>query len=72
MSIGLWWINNYDRRKPKHLEQKFYQCQCTTNSTWNSIASTLGIHSNRPMSNHLSHGTAHIDNTFADGSGHVP
>jgi len=24
------------------------------------------------MSNHLSHGTAHIDNTFADISGHVP
>jgi hypothetical protein len=57
MSIGLWWINNYDRRKP--------------NSTWNSFASTLGIYSNRPMSNHLIHGTAHIDNTLADVSGHV-
>jgi len=69
--MGHWWINN-DRRKPKHLEQNLYQCQSTKNPTWNSMASKLGIHGDRPVFNHLSHGTAHIDNIYADASGHVP
>jgi hypothetical protein len=69
MSTGHWWNN--DKIKPKHPEQNSYQWQSTMNPTQNSMASDLNLHSDRPMTNHLSHGTAHLDDTYTDAGGHV-
>ena len=70
MSTEHWWNNN-DKRKPKHPEQNLYQCQSITNPTQNSMASDLDLHGDRPITNHLSHGTAHLDDTHTDGGSHV-
>jgi len=65
-----WWNNN-DKRKPKYPEQSLYQCHSITNPTQNSMASDLDLNSDGPMTYHLSHGRAHIDNTYTDAGGHV-
>jgi hypothetical protein len=70
MTMEYWWQNN-DKRKPKHPEQNLYQCQSIMNPTQKSMASDLDLHSDRPMTNHLGHGKAHLDDTHTDAGSHV-
>jgi hypothetical protein len=53
-----WW-NDINRRKPKNLEKDLSQCHLsTTNPTWIDPGANLGVYGVRPVTNHLSHGTA--------------
>jgi hypothetical protein len=53
------WGNDTDRGKPKYSEENLSQCHLsTTNLTWTNLWMNMGLHNERPVTNHLIHGTA--------------